>query len=59
MLFYYILGRQLFCCLYQNNLTEERYLVMLQGVISEILDNIPLGYLYSIHFQQDGAPAYV
>jgi hypothetical protein len=40
----------------EGHLTGGTYLEMLQGVISEFLEDVPLVYLQDFYFQQDGAP---
>lgn len=42
--------------LFQGHLTGVRYLRFLQNEIEYYLDNLPLGVLRQIYFQQDGAP---
>lgn len=42
----------------EGNLTGGTYLNMLQGVCDELLDDVPLRYLWSLYYQHDGCPAH-
>lgn len=39
-----------------DRLTGGNYLDMLQSVIPDLLDDVPLGLLNNLHYQHDGAP---
>lgn len=54
----FILGPQISYRIYEGGLSAERYLNILEDVLPELLDNIPLAGLNTIYFQQDGAPAH-
>jgi hypothetical protein len=54
----FILGRQIAYRIYEGGLTGERYLDILQDVIPELLEDVPLALRNDIYFQQDGAPAH-
>lgn len=54
-----IIGRRIVGpIIFNNNLTSERYLNLLQGEIEDLLDDIPLNLTANMYFQQDGAPAH-
>lgn len=42
----------------EGNLTGRSYLEMLQTVISDLLDEVPLAYLHNLYYQHDGCPAH-
>ena len=44
--------------IYQNNLTAERYLHLLENNLEETLDNLPLAVTHNCWFDQEGAPAH-
>jgi len=54
----FILGTKIKYVFYEHTLTAARYLEILQRILPELLDEIPLAFLNSIYFQQDGAPAH-
>lgn len=54
----FILGRNIAYRIYEGGLSANRYLEILQDVVPELLDRIPLAQLNNIYFQQDGAPAH-
>lgn len=54
----FILGNQISYRIYEGGLTAIRYLEILEEVIPELLENVPLAELNAIHFQQDGAPSH-
>lgn len=54
----FILGRQIAFRIYEGSLSGDRYLNILEDVVPELIDNVPLARLNSIYFQQDGAPAH-
>ncbi|GBM03913.1 hypothetical protein AVEN_185408-1 [Araneus ventricosus] len=43
---------------YEGTLTGQRYLELLQDVIIDFLENLPLHQLRNVWFQHDGAPPY-
>lgn len=43
---------------YENNLTSQLYNQILREVVGPFIENIPLGNLNTIYYQQDGAPAH-
>jgi hypothetical protein len=44
--------------IYDYNLTGERYVEILRGVVSTFLENLPLNILRDSWYQMDGAPAH-
>lgn len=54
----FILGTKVKYHIYQENLTANRYLEILQNILPELLDDVPLAQRNQIYFQQDGAPAH-
>ena len=54
----FILGRHIAYRIYEGGLTAPRYLHILEEVIPELLDNVPLARYNTIYLQQDGAPSH-
>ena len=54
----FILGSQLKLFIYEGSLTANLYLQILENILPEICNNIPLEQLHQIYLQQDGAPAH-
>lgn len=54
----FILGRRISYRMYEGGLTARRYLEILEEVIPELLENVPLASYNSIYLQQDGAPSH-
>ena len=54
----FILGRHTAYRIYEGGLTAPRYLPILEEVIPELLDNVPLARYITIYLQQDGAPSH-
>lgn len=54
----FILGTKIKFHIYEGGLTGERHLEILQNIIPQFINEIPLLCLNSIYYQQDGAPAH-
>lgn len=54
----FILGRRIVYRTYEGGLTARRYLEILEEVIPELLENVPLAHYNSVYLQQDGAPSH-
>lgn len=54
----FILGGRIKYEIFEERLSAARYLQILRNNLPDLLDEIPLGHLPEIYFQQDGAPAH-
>lgn len=54
----FILGGRIKYEIFEERLSAERYLQILENILPDLLDDVPLGHLPDIYFQQDGAPAH-
>lgn len=54
----FILDTKIIYRIYEGGLSGQLYLQILQDVIPELLDDVPLAHINSIFFQQDGAPSH-
>ena len=54
----FILKTKIKYVIYDGTLTANRYVEIVEQVIPDLLDDVPLAQLPRIHFQQDGAPAH-
>lgn len=53
-----LMNNQYSFIIYDYNLTGERYVEILRGVVSPFLENLPLNILRESWYQMDGAPAH-
>ena len=53
-----VLGTKIRYMIYNETLTAIKYLEILEHILPELLEDVPLANLNSIYFQQDGAPAH-
>lgn len=54
----FILGRHIVYRIFEGGLIAHRYLEILEDVIPELLENIPLAQYNDVYLQQDGAPSH-
>lgn len=54
----FILGSKIFYNIFEGGLTANKYLEILENIVPEIVENVPLAHLNSLYLQQDGAPAH-
>lgn len=54
----FILGTNIKFYIFEGGLTGNRHLEILENIIPQLIDEIPLASLNRIYYQQDGAPAH-
>lgn len=53
-----LMNNKLSFCIYNENLSSEKYLDILNSTVSDFLDELPLNEIFSCWYQLDGAPAH-
>ena len=54
----FIFGRRIVYRIFEGGLTARRYREILEEVIPELMENVPLALYNAVYFQQDGAPSH-
>lgn len=54
----FILGSKIIYNIFEGSLTANKYLEILQNIVPEIIEDVPLVRLNNLYLQQDGAPAH-
>lgn len=54
----FILGRKIVYNIFEGSLTANKYLEILENIVPEIVEDVPLAHRNNLYLQQDGAPAH-
>lgn len=54
----FIFGRRIVYRIFEGGLTARRHLEILEEVIPQLMENVPLALYNAVYFQQDGAPSH-
>lgn len=54
----FVFGRHIVYRMFEGGLTMHRYRDILEEVVPELMENVPLAIYNNVYFQQDGAPSH-